>query len=164
MGQVVTTPASHLRPLGRTLMDSDGQETQSDKERLLEEIRRRAEEAELKRLEEEEHAQGPAPQDKEPSPTGGQPDVPAFQHHGDASALPSKPVRDQKVLVLKERLTIALDRGKIDKAVDLLNELSALIPESPEVKEFRHRLDGVQKEKQQAAERKRTSTERRGST
>jgi tetratricopeptide (TPR) repeat protein len=142
-------------------MDSDGQETQSDKERLLEEIRRRAEEAELKRLEEEEHAQGPAPQEKEPSPAGDQPDVPAFQHHIDASALPSKPVRDQKVLVLKERLTIALDRGKIDKAVDLLNELSALIPESPEVKDFRHRLDGVQKEKQQAAERKRTSTERR---
>jgi TolB-like protein/Tfp pilus assembly protein PilF len=144
-------------------MADDEQEHQSEKNRLLEEIRRRAEEEELKRLEEEDRAQRVESNKEEPPHEVDQPitSEPSSLPALDESALPPKPVRDQKVLVLKERLTIAIDRGKIEKAVDLMNELSVLVPDSAELKEFRQRLEKVQKEKQQSPDRKRTSTQRR---
>jgi tetratricopeptide (TPR) repeat protein len=148
-------------------MSTDDQEKQSEKERLLEEIRRRAEEAELRRLEEEETGMaepprgGAPPVQEVPPPEASAPPSPP---HGRKAAPPPKSVLAQKVLVLRERLTIALDRGKIDKAVDILAELSGLIPESPEVEEFRQRIERMQQERRQAAEKKRGSTDRRPTT
>ncbi len=139
-------------------MSDDDSQAQAEKERLLEEIRRRAEEAELKRLEEEEKAQ-PAP----PAPTEGEV-LPAPVPVEEPAPLPPKAVREQKILVIRERLTIALDRGKYDKAVELLNELSALLPGSPEVEEFRQRISAVRDQKRQTQGKRRTSTQRRPAT
>ena len=111
-------------------MSTDDQEKQSEKERLLEEIRRRAEEAELRRLEEEETGTVEPPSDVAPPEQEVLPlDAPAPLSPPSTrkAAPPPKSVRAQKVLVLRERLTIALDRGKIDKAVDILAELSGLV-------------------------------------
>jgi tetratricopeptide (TPR) repeat protein len=138
---------------------SDDSQSQTDKDRLLEEIRRRAEEAELKRLEEEESQAAAAP----PSPAAEEAPLPAPPpvFPDEPTVLPPKAVRDQKVLVIRERLTIALDRGKYDKAVELLNELSALLPGSPEVEEFRVRISAAREQKRQTQGRKRMSSERR---
>lgn len=130
---------------------NDDNQAQAEKEKLLEEIRRRAEEAELKRLEEEE-VEPPSPA----APPPPQPEEPV--------ALPPKAVRDQKILVIRERLTIALDRGKYDKAVELLNELSTLLPGSPEIDEFRQRISSVREQKRQSQAKKRSSTQRRPAT
>jgi tetratricopeptide (TPR) repeat protein len=142
-------------------MSDDDNQSQSEKEKLLEEIRRRAEEAELKRLEEEEtqapaEVPTPVPVIDEVSP----PPAPPVEQ----TALPPKAVRDQKVLVIRERLTIALDRGKYDKAVELLNELSTLLPGSSEVEEFRQRISVAREQKRQTQGRKRMSSERKSAT
>jgi tetratricopeptide (TPR) repeat protein len=141
-------------------MSANDSESQPEKEKLLEEIRRRAEEAELKRLEEEEKDAGAS------SPWGGPApeEAPAVQPPAEETTLPPKAVREQKILVIRERLTIALDRGKYDKAVELLNELSTLIPGSPEVEEFRQRISQVREQKRQTQGRKRAISERRPST
>ncbi len=145
-------------------MSDNDNESQREKEKLLEEIRRRAEEAELKRLEEEEKQGGSA------SPWGAAPEEPPavqrpeVQPPAEETSLPPKAVRDQKILVIRERLTIALDRGKYDKAVELLNELSTLIPGSPEVEEFRQRISQVREQKRQTQGRRRAGSERRSST
>ncbi len=127
----------------RTMTDDPDKQSPADKERLLEEIRRRAEEAELTRLEKEEE---PAPPPHEASPgfppvsTPAPFPVPTAEH---ASQLP-KAVRDQKILVLRERLMIALDRGKLEKASELLADLSGLIPGSGELEDFRGRIAAAQ--------------------
>ncbi len=139
------------------MSDDDSQE-QAEKDRLLEEIRRRAEEAELKRLEEEEKHSVPPP----PPPVRGE-EVP-LPPPEEPVAMPPKAVRDQKILVIRERLTIALDRGKYDKAVELLNELSTLLPGSPEIDEFRQRISSEREQKRQTQGKRRTSTQRRPAT
>jgi tetratricopeptide (TPR) repeat protein len=139
-------------------------ENQTEKERLLDEIKRRAEEAELKRLEEEESQIATPEHAAERSSSPPPPERPPSPPPGEQPGFPPKAVRDQKILVLRERLTIALDRGKYDKAVELLNELSVLLPGSPEVDEFRQRIAVAREEKKETQGRKRASTERRGVT
>jgi tetratricopeptide (TPR) repeat protein len=139
-------------------MSADDPEHPSDKDRLLEEIRRRAEEAELRRLEQDEVWEEP-PAAPVPAVPPAPPPVPrasAPDHPGTPKA-----VRDQKLLVLRERITIAIDRAKFEKAQELLNELADLVPESPEVEEFRHRIEAAQATRRAVQEKKRGGTERR---
>jgi tetratricopeptide (TPR) repeat protein len=132
------------------ITDDPDKQSPADKERLLDEIRRRAEEAELKRLEKEEE---PAPPPRETRP--GHPPVSAPAPFpvptSDHASQPPKAVRDQKILVLRERLMIALDRGKLEKASELLADLSGLIPGSSELEDFRGRI-AVAQERRQAKE------------
>ncbi len=131
-------------------MDADEQNDQgkSDREKFLEEIRRRAEEAELKRLEEDETDDGgdspadlPVPEPPQAAaPSTPQDPVPFSVTPPDQSTLAPKAVREQKILVLRERLGIALDRGRVDKAAELLEELSELVPDSPDLAHLRDRL------------------------
>jgi tetratricopeptide (TPR) repeat protein/TolB-like protein len=120
-------------------MGSNGSNKGKDehRERLLEEIRRRAEEAELKRIEEEDRS------------SGGSPDHP---HEVEAASpfptlqplFPSSPTyeaeKEQRGMVLRERLSIALDRRNIENARELLAELENLDPSDPALNEFRNRL------------------------
>ncbi len=108
-----------------------------DRQRLLEEIRRRAEADELKRIEEEERSSGggfgqnadgeasspfPTLQGQVPSPVSG------------------KSETGQRVVILRERLGIAIDRGNLENARDLLDELEALDPADPSLPGFHDRL------------------------
>jgi TolB-like protein/Tfp pilus assembly protein PilF len=146
-------------------MSSDGQDNvkKSEREKFLEEIRRKAEEAELKRLEAEESTVDedgvPAPSapsvPPEPVPPVPAAPVPFPVSSSEHSSLPPKAVLDQKILVLRERLSIALDRGRVDKAAELLEELSGLIPDSPDLAMLRERLDAAREDAAQQRERRR---------
>jgi len=61
--------------------------------------------------------------------------------------------RDQRITVLRERLVIALDRGKANKASDLLAELSKLLDDQQELEGYRARLAEVQQKKEPAREK-----------
>lgn len=108
-----------------------------DRQRLLEEIRRRAEADELKRIEEEERSSGSGfgqnadGEASSPFPTL-QGQVP--------SPVPGKGDTGQRVVILRERLGIALDRGNLENARDLLDELEALDPTDPSLPGFHDRL------------------------
>ena len=67
---------------------------------------------------------------------------------GETPVASSKAAREQRITVLRERLVIALDRGKIQKASDLLADLSSLIDDQKELQEYRDRLHEVQSRKE----------------
>jgi tetratricopeptide (TPR) repeat protein len=108
-----------------------------DRQRLLDEIRRRAEEDELKRIEEEERSSGGGfgqsadGEASSPFPTlqGQFPSAGQQQTEG-----------EQRAVILRERLGIALDRGNLENARDLLDELEALNPDDPALPGFHDRL------------------------
>jgi tetratricopeptide (TPR) repeat protein len=109
-----------------------------DRQRLLEEIRRRAEEAELKRIEEEERSaetgSGRPPEDEVSSP------FPTLQ--GQFPSPSSEFAEsDQRSIVLRERLAIALDRGNLENARELIEELESLDPSDPALSTFRDRIN-----------------------
>ncbi len=121
--------------------DDPNKQHDEDRERLLDEIRRRAEEAELRRIEDEDRSTGMSserPQDDEassPFPTLPPP-------------FPSSPSYEvqkaQRGMVLRERLSIALDRRNLDNARELFAELELLDPFDPDLNEFRARLTQVE--------------------
>ena len=98
-------------------MGSDDGLTQGklERERRLEEIRRRAEEAEFKRIEDEEKGRKPK------------------EEH------PPAPLNDPAAGV-RDRLLIALDRGKAEKASELIAELRALTPDDSHLDAYESRL------------------------
>ena len=135
--------------------DEQSKENEPDRKHLLEEIRRRAEEAELKRLEDEEQGtKASAPkaegelksEDQIPFPIPSQePTLPP----------PVQTARDQKIALMRERIIIALDRGKVEKAGEILSELRNLIPDDPGLLEFKEKIVALQEEKLRAREKKR---------
>ena len=137
----------------------DDQEKLKDLERkkLLEEIRRRAEQAELKRIEEEEHRADlitkPTLPSEQPKPS---PVVPPRQ---DIPPQPSISRDEAKVNDLREKFTIALDRGNLDKASELFDELSELITDADEVGALRDRLQKLRKQQQEETKAKKRTTE-----
>ena len=136
-------------------MPSDDQHNPSDSARkqLLEEIRKRAEEAEMKRLEEDDRSRtGRADADRLKSKSPAPFPVPAAE----APAAGNKAATEQKILVIRERLQSALERGKSEKAAELFAELSKIIPDDPAMAEFRTRLQALQEEKAKSREQART--------
>lgn len=73
---------------------------------------------------------------------------------GETPAASAKLARDQRITVLRERLDIALDRGKIPKASDLLAELTSLIDDQTELEGYRSRLKEVQTRKESGKSKK----------
>jgi tetratricopeptide (TPR) repeat protein len=135
-------------------MPSDDQHNPSDSARkqLLEEIRKRAEEAEMNRIEEEDRSRtGRTDADrlktKAPAPFP----VPASE----SPAAGNKAATEQKILVLRERLQSALERGKSEKAAELFSELNKIIPDDPALAEFRVKLRALQEERAKAREQTR---------
>ncbi len=127
-------------------MSADDEASQKDqRQRLLDEIKRRAEEAELKRIEDEEKQSAPR---RPPVP-------PPVDPPGNVE--PPEPL--SRVEEVRERLVIALDRGLPDKAGPLLGEFSTLAPNDPELRAYQLRL-AVLQENQQSVKVKKRSPEK----
>ncbi len=161
----------------------DDKEKQKDLERqkLLEEIRKRAEEAELRRIEEEEQKAVPAtdvpPQPASPVATiPPPPPPPPVQRPAPPPVAPPPPVEvpappprpsispeEEKLKDLREKFSIAIDRGKLDKADELLEELSSLLSDDTEIGEFRERVQTLRKEQQEEAKAKKRATDQQKS-
>jgi tetratricopeptide (TPR) repeat protein len=150
-------------------MDSDDQPKQSEEERkrMLEEIRRRSEAAEMKRIEDDETvspepvapAPPPAPAEEpglpSPPPAASPPDQSPFEPpppddfspfpvpEPNPSALSSE--EQQRALILKEKFLIAVDRGKAEKASEILSELNLILPHE-EVMELREKLHQLEED------------------
>jgi tetratricopeptide (TPR) repeat protein len=126
-------------------MTPEDQANQKDLERkrLLEEIRRRAEEAELKRIEEEEQKAGARPLKATPTTPGS----------------PSKPTLELRINELRDKLNIALDRGKSDKAVELYEELRAAAPDNSELDDYKIRIDRLREDLQQQQKAKKRAAD-----
>jgi len=123
--------------------DDKSKQKQQERQRILEEIRRRAEEAEMQRLEEEDRKTEVNSPPKEPT-----------------SAPQKLSSTDQKIEDLRERIVIALDRGKPDKALAILDEFRELAPVDPDIIEFEERLEELQREQARSKRVKRTSEAR----
>jgi tetratricopeptide (TPR) repeat protein/TolB-like protein len=135
-----------IRPHSRAVphamaADENTPQSGSSRKQMLEEIRRRAEEAEMKRLEEEERRRATANKLKKEQP----PPFPVDAVDPEPAA--NKIALEQKALVIRERLTSALERGKVDKAAELLAEFSRLSPSSEELAEFNRRLADLQEKR-----------------
>lgn len=125
-----------------TMATDETKNTPGDRRQILDEIRRRAEEAELQRLDEEEREQpvesasGHAP----PAP----PPTPFPAPSPDAGTSGGRSAIEERTVILRERFSIALDRGKLDKAADLLRDLEALVPDNAELPRLRAKLNRLQ--------------------
>ncbi len=132
-----------------------------DRKHLLDEIRRRAEEAELRRIEEEEEERKRFQEEEPLLPPPVEQVKPGDEPLPMPPPLSKKALEEQKSNIVRERLLIALDRGKLEKAESLLEELAELTPDDPEVEMFRDRLEALQEEKRAAKERRRAPSEAR---
>ncbi len=122
--------------------EDEAKDRELARKRLIEEIKKRAEEAELKRIEEDEERIVPPKSEESSIP----PPQPAPSSRPPIQA-PFSPA-EQRVLELREKLLIALDRRLSEKAAALFSELSALIPNDPELRTYQFRL-AVLRENQQ---------------
>ncbi len=118
--------------------DDEAEKKNLERQRLLEEIRKRAEEAELKRIEEDElhnaaKTDGLSVQASDPRPV------------------------NPRVEELREKLSIALDRGLVDKAAGLLGEFSTAAPADPDLRSYQLRLAVLQENQQDVKIKKRSS-------
>jgi tetratricopeptide (TPR) repeat protein len=107
----------------------------------IEELRRQAENAELKRIEHEERkfrlgVAAPLPGKPEPRP------------------VPPSPAEEPRLVELREKLSVALDRGRLEKASDIFAEFSGLNPPETELEEFQSRLNVLEAEHLRAKKKK----------
>jgi tetratricopeptide (TPR) repeat protein/TolB-like protein len=128
--------------------ENTNQTGSTSRKQMLEEIRRRAEDAEMKRLEEEERRRSTASKLKKEPPASFP--VSSIEPPPLAS---NKVALEQKALVIRERLMSALERGKIEKAAELLGEFSRLSPSSEELPQFNSRLALLQEKRVQEESR-----------
>lgn len=112
--------------------DDEARQREVERNRLIDEIRRRAEEAELKRIEDEEHRSRKLGS----SVAGRTPDPPP-------PSSPPAPSPDARIAELREKLEIALDRGLAEKAEPLLIALRALLGDDPSLAAYEQRLAAI---------------------
>lgn len=145
--------------------DDEARQKELERERLIQEIRRRAEEAELKRIEDEERRSATLGSSLKPVPPAPDPAPPAAPHPPEAAPpaeVPAPPAArepepspelppapqpspvDQRIAEIREKLDIALDRGLSEKAAPLLTALSALLPDDPLLATYTERLAAVE--------------------
>ena len=136
-------------------MASDDQHDKPpERQKILEEIRKRAEAAELKRLEEEDQLEDRLETIPEEASPVAPPRTPFPELEEPETHSTGKAAREQRVLILQERVQIALDRGRIEKAKELLAELTGVIPDDPQVKLFAARIEGMEQAAIRAKEKK----------
>jgi tetratricopeptide (TPR) repeat protein len=133
--------------------DEKGTPKKPNRAQLLDEIRRRAEEAELRRIEDEEvegRKKGAVP----PPETRRRDSIPVPRASDSPPPVSNQVAREQKVAVLRERLAIALDRKKSKKATALIQELRALTPDDPELPGLEQRIAALSDAEPSTPERK----------
>lgn len=128
-----------------------------ERQKLLEEIRKRAEEAELRRIEEDEKKVN---LDSAPSssPVAHPPLSPEPSH---PPPRPHIAPEEEKIKELREKFAIAIDRRKTDRADELLDELSALVTDPGEIDVLRGRVRKLQKEQQEDGRAKKRAADQR---
>jgi tetratricopeptide (TPR) repeat protein len=110
---------------------------------LLEEIRKRAEEAELKRIEEEELR------------VGGRPASPSQQTPPTLASDIELQAREERIVQLAEKFNRAMERRKADKAGEILAELVTIAsPNDPRIPTYKRNLAALKDELQLAKGRK----------
>ncbi|HEX7574568.1 MAG TPA: tetratricopeptide repeat protein, partial [Bacteroidota bacterium] len=106
----------------------------------------------MKRLEDDDRSRaGRADADRLKSKSPAPFPVPAAETPGAGN----KAATEQKILVIRERLQSALERGKSEKAAELFAELSKIIPDDSALAELKTRLLTLQEEKGKAREQTR---------
>ena len=106
----------------------------------------------MKRLEDDDrsragHADADRIKSRSPAPFP----VPAAE----TPAAANRAATEQKILVLRERLQSALERGKAEKAAELFAELNKIIPDDPALTELKTRLQTLQEERARVREQAR---------
>ena len=120
--------------------------TRTSDRAAIEDARRRAEERERKRLEQEEQQSQP-----EPPPTRKFAPMPA----------PTPSPKDP-IIELRDKLSIALDRGRLEKATDLFAQYSDTDPDEDELEEFKTRLEALESEQRRTKKKKKGREEKLG--
>ncbi|MFN0158676.1 MAG: tetratricopeptide repeat protein [Bacteroidota bacterium] len=135
--------------------EDEAKEKELARKRLIEEIKKRAEEAELNRIEEDEQRVAPSkPREAEPQPQS--PPVSSRSEPLPSPSFPPPSTAEQRVTDLRERLLMALDRGLADKAGVLFSELNELIPNDPELRTYQFRLAVLQENQQEVKLKKKS--------
>ena len=135
----------------RWQLDDQGNHTDRERQKLLEEIRRRAEEAELKRIEEEEQRADLLAKPPSPEPLKSSPPPPP------ETSRPSLSRNQEKIEDLREKFDIAIDRAKVDKAAELLDEMRLLDVDPDEIAALRERLHALRKQQDDSKAKKRAA-------
>jgi TolB-like protein/predicted Zn-dependent protease len=136
-------------------LDDKGNLKDLERQKLLEEIRKRAEEAELRRIEEDEKkvdldaTSSPVEKSSPPPPAPPSASRPHVSPH------------EEKINELREKFAIAMDRGKPDKADEVLEELSTLVQDSEEMDALRERVQRLRREQQEESRAKKRASEQR---
>jgi tetratricopeptide (TPR) repeat protein len=142
------------------MANDDPKEPPAHRQRILDEIRRRAEEAEAKRLEEEDEIDDQISETSGANDTLNAPPAPFPIPEGVGSAPAARSVQDQKIVILRERLQIALDRGRLEKAKEQLAELRTLVPDDPQLQTFEARVEALETTAKREQEKKREEKKR----
>ncbi|MDH4069053.1 MAG: hypothetical protein OEV30_01380 [Ignavibacteria bacterium] len=121
-----------------------------ERQKLLEEIRQRAEEAELKRIELEEKKSGTvAPEDEQPQEPAGPPVAVDQQPTPQPKR---KNVDEHRLIDLRGRFAVAVDHDDIDEASDILLDLAGLIPDTVELTSYQNTIRALRKKLREARE------------
>jgi TolB-like protein/tetratricopeptide (TPR) repeat protein len=123
--------------------EEKGEQSELERSRLLEAIRKRAEEAEMRRIEEEERR------------------VEAERAAATPPPVPEESPHEAKIKEVREKLSIALDRGKTDKAKLLIEELRGLPVDEGELRGLQERLLALEQEEEEKAAEARRAAQRK---
>src|SRR5262245_10176626 len=118
-----------------------------ERRKFLEEIRRRAEEAEMRRIEEEELSAPIVDPEEDITPVV-QETAPVPKR--ESPALP--PVDEELLIDLRSRFTLAIDRKNSEEASELYDELADLIPGTIELRSFQRALRSLTRASHRAPE------------
>lgn len=129
-----------------------------ERKKLLEEIRKRAEEAELKRIEEGEQR---ADLTTSPLASPEPPPPPKSSLPPSPPPHPSVSPEESRLKAAREKFFIAIDRGKTDKAEELLVEIGSLVADRTEVAPLRERLEELRREQLEEARAKKRAAEQK---
>jgi len=121
---------------------------EAERRKLLEEIRRRAEEAELRRIESEEEKTGLStalererPATREPAPV-----ITDDVEPPATAPTRKKPPQDEHRLIdLRGRFAVAIDHHDLEEASDLILEIAGLIPGSVELNSYQEKLRSLRR-------------------
>ena len=116
-----------------------------ERQKLLEDIRKRAEEAELRRIEEEERKVSSA---TDGELEGGSPSDSMVEPGGLVvrDELKPQPIDEQRLIELREQFTIAVDRKQVERALSVFLELAEIIPGTLELTAFERKLRALQQD------------------
>ncbi len=120
-----------------------------ERQKLLEEIRRRAEEAEMRRIESQEdqspfEIETPVEAEAEPVALPASPPPAPFQPRRET------PAEEHRLIELRGKFAVAVDKKDVEAASDLILDLAAIIPDSSELASYEKMLRSLRMEMKEA--------------